>query len=302
MASALVFNIQRFCTHDGPGIRTTVFLKGCPLDCFWCHNPEAKSFAHELFYTPQICIGCGYCVVNCPEGAHKMVDNVHIFTRSACHACLSCTVGCNSRALESVAQEMSAAEVLTEVEKDRAFYEESGGGLTISGGEPTSRIAFVLELASQAQACGISTAIETCGFGQIKNFVSLIPFVNLFLWDIKDTDEERHLANTGAPLEPILRNLKEIDKAGGKTILRCLLLEGINLGEAHLARIAAIFSELSNCRGIELLEYHPLGGSKLERLGLPEQPPLRLEASSDAMSAAVTYLGGLVGYDRVLVP
>ena len=301
MSSALVFDIQRFCTHDGPGIRTTVFLKGCPLDCIWCHNPEAKSFANELFYTPKLCIGCGYCIANCPEKAHKIVENVHIFDRSACRACLACTAGCNAGALEPVAREMSVAEVLGEVEKDRAFYDESGGGLTISGGEPTSRIEFVLELASQAKASGISTTIETCGFGPTERFVSMIPYIDLFLWDIKDTDSARHLANTGAPLDPILHNLREVDRAGGKSILRCLLLQGVNLEQTHLDRIAAIYSDLSNCKGIELLSYHPLGGSKQERLG-SKQSPLDLSASSDAMSAAAAYVAKLVGRERIVVP
>lgn len=293
-------DIQRFCTHDGPGIRTTVFLKGCPLDCFWCHNPESKSLANELFYTPSLCIACGYCIANCPEHAHALTDSAHVFDRSLCRACMTCAEGCNSRALESVAREMSVEQVLAEVEKDRAFYEESGGGLTLSGGEPTAQMEFTLELTSRAKAIGISTCIETCGFGPTERFLSLVPLVDLFLWDIKDTDDQRHLANTGTPLAPILDNLRQVDRAGGPSILRCLLLAGVNLNETHLDRIAAIYRQLSHCAGIELLAYHPLGGSKLERLGYPPRPSPDLTPSSEAMSAACAYLAGLVGRERIV--
>ena len=153
----------------------------------------------------------------------------------------------------------------------------------------------------QAKASGISTTIETCGFGPTERFVSLVPFVDLSLWDIKDTDSARHLANTGAPLDPILHNLREVDRAGGTTILRCLLLQGVNLEQTHLDRIAAINSNLSNCKGIELLSYHPLGDSKQERLG-SKQSPINLSASSDAMSAATAYLAKLVGREQIVVP
>ena len=231
-----------------------------------------------------------------------LIDDAHVFDRSRCLACMTCARGCNSRALEPVAREMTVEEALAEVEKDRAFYEESGGGLTISGGEPTAQMEFTLELASRAKAAGISTCIETCGFGPVDNFIGLIPVVDLFLWDIKDTDGTRHLTNTGVTLPPLLYNLRRLDHAGGATVLRCILLAGVNLNEEHLRGIAAICRELTSCRGIELLAFHPLGGSKLERLGTRPRPTADLAPSSEAMSAARAYLAELVGREGIVAP
>lgn len=276
MARGVVFDIQRFSTHDGPGIRTTVFLKGCPLDCVWCHNPESKRFEPELLYTPMLCIGCGSCVERCPESAHAMVDGAHVFDRSRCRACLSCVTTCHAQALETTGREMTSGAMLAEVEKDRVFFQESGGGLTMSGGEPTAQIGFTLEVVSRAKAAGLTTCLETCGFGRPVDFLSLVPHVDLFLWDLKDTDEIRHLANTGVPLRPILENLRTVDRAGGVTILRCIMVPGVNVDDDHLRRIGAVRDELANCLGVELLEYHPLGAAKQERLGRPRSRAQRL--------------------------
>ncbi len=300
MASGLVSDIQRFCTHDGPGIRTTVFLKGCPLDCFWCHNPESKSFAPGLLYTAYLCIACGYCVECCPEQAHSLVNEEHHFDRSRCRECLVCAAECYTGALERVGREMTAAQVLAVAEKDRAFYEESGGGLTLSGGEPVAQPEFALEICSLARAAGISVCIETCGFGPSERFLSLVPNVDLFLWDIKDTVEARHLTNTGGAFAPILDNLRAVDRAGGRAILRCVLIPGVNLNQQHLDGVAAVFGLLTNCGGIELLAYHPLGAAKLERLGVECSRPLPAACTPDEVSSATGYLRGLVGESGII--
>jgi pyruvate formate lyase activating enzyme len=300
LASGLVSDIQRFCTHDGPGIRTTVFLKGCPLDCFWCHNPESKSFAPGLLYTAHLCIACGYCVECCPEHAHSIFNDEHHFDRTRCRECLACAGECYTGALEQVGREMTAAQVVAVAEKDRAFYEESGGGLTLSGGEPAAQPEFALEICHLAKAAGISVCIETCGFGPAERFFSLAPHVDLFLWDLKDTDEARHLASTGAVLAPILENLRRVDRAGGTTVLRCVLIPDVNLNQQHLDGVAAVFRSLANCGGIELLAYHPLGASKLERLGIECTRPLPAACAPDELVSAANYLRGLVGESGVI--
>lgn len=268
MSTGTVFDIQRFCTHDGPGIRTVVFLKGCPLNCAWCHNPESKKTNRELFYNPTCCIGCGNCVDACPAKAHSIIDGAHIFDRTLCCGCLKCVETCYSRALEEVGRRMSAEEALSEVEKDLVFYEESDGGLTLSGGEPMLQFEFSRELLHMAHAKGIHTCMETCGFAPGRNYIEILPDVDLFLWDIKDTDPIWHKRNTGAALEPILENLEAVDKAEGRTLLRCILISGVNASEQHIDAIADIYMHLRNCIGVEFLPYHELGNSKFEKLGI----------------------------------
>lgn len=290
MTTGVIFDIQRFCTHDGPGIRTVVFLKGCPLNCAWCHNPESKIMAKQLFYTPTQCIGCGGCALVCPQHAHSMVDGGHIFDRTKCTACLKCVEVCNARALEAAGKDYTVEQALAEVEKDRVFYDESGGGMTISGGEPMLQFEFTSELLRQAKAVGISTAIETSGCGQAERFLDLIPHVDLFLWDVKDTDEQRHQEFTGRPIGPIIENLKSVDAAGGGVLMRCLIVEGVNTTREHLDGIARIYSELHNTEGVELLEYHALGESKRSRLGLPIGDRILSAPSAEFMTDARRYL------------
>ena len=304
--NGLIFDIQRFCIHDGPGIRTTVFLKGCPLDCAWCHNPESKAFHRELFYTPHLCIGCGNCADDCPAGAHAMTDGMHAFDRSRCISCLKCVERCPSRALEAAGREMTAEEVIAEVERDRVFYEESGGGMTISGGEPMAQFEFTREILRAAKrkrglsqsGSGVDcplfrplhTCVETSGIGPVERYIEIAPLVDIFYWDLKDTDPDRHLANTGTALEPILANLRAVDEAGGATFLRCIMLAGVNMTEAHLDGIVATYRGLANCRGVELLEYHQLGDSKLERLGLKPRRDFSLVPDPERLAAAREYV------------
>ncbi|MBE5809363.1 MAG: glycyl-radical enzyme activating protein [Clostridiales bacterium] len=262
-----VTKIQKFCTHDGPGIRTTVFLKGCPLRCVWCHNPETQSSRMEYFHSPQFCLGCGACADACPQGAHRFTP-AHEMDRSRCTGCMACTSVCPSGALEACAAMMSPQAILQEVMKDRAFYGERGG-LTLSGGEPLLHGRAILPLLQGAKAAGITTVIETCGVFDASLLEELVPLTDLFLWDVKDTNPARHQANTGGSLQTVLVNLRRADCLGARTRLRCILLNGVNLNEPHLAALCELFHSLRHCEGIELLPYHTYGDSKNTQLGRP---------------------------------
>ncbi len=267
MTTGLVFDLKKFAIHDGPGIRTTVFLKGCPLHCLWCHNPESQSREPEISFVPSKCIGCGWCFRSCPAHCHVMRDGKHVFDRTNCVRCGICVRECYAQALELVGKPMTVEEVLTEVLKDRPFYEHSGGGMTISGGEPMAQYDFTRELLERAKQEGLHNCLDTSGFALWRQYEKLLPSVDIFLYDLKATDPARHMELTGVPLEPILRNLEALDAAGAETILRCPLVPGVNDDDAHLLAVAAIAEKLRHVREITLHPYHPLGESKLERMG-----------------------------------
>lgn len=192
----IVFNIQKFCLQDGPGIRTTVFLKGCPLHCAWCHNPESHSEKSCVLYDKEKCVGCGKCGETCQNGAHAFTTE-HTVDREKCITCGACVKACDNDALELVGKEMSVDEVLSEVLKDRAFYENSGGGLTLSGGEPLLQFDFSYEVLRQARLNGINTCVETCGFTSTEKITKIAQVTDVFLYDWKLTDDELHKRYTG---------------------------------------------------------------------------------------------------------
>lgn len=283
-----VTKIQKFCTHDGPGVRTTVFLKGCPLRCRWCHNPETQSIRQEFFYTPSYCLGCRACVAVCTEGVHAFTAE-HIINRSLCKSCNACTKACPSGALEACAQQMSAKQIMSDVMKDRAFYGEKGG-LTLSGGEPLLHGKNILPLLQTAKENGLTTVIETCGVFEPTLLDTIVPMTDLFLWDIKDTNPERHRTNTGGSLETVLANLRKADSLCAKTRLRCILLQGVNLNDEHLAALTAIYHSLRYCEGIELLPYHTYGDSKNMQLALPSAAHLEWIPTSEQMEQAKRFV------------
>lgn len=259
-----VAQIQRFCMHDGPGVRTTVFLKGCPLRCEWCHNPETQRVGSELLFYSNKCILCGLCE-SCPHKAHNFSDG-HIIRREACTACGICAERCPARALELCGQKRSIDEIIAVFERDRAFYGEQGG-VTISGGEPFFQGEAVVELLRECKGVGLSTAIETCGYADFSLIEKAIEYTDIFLWDIKDTDEARHRKYTGASNEMIISNLKKADSKGAKTRIRCILVNGVNACEEHYRSIGELALSLKNCEGVELIPYHAYAGTKSEFIG-----------------------------------
>ena len=250
--------------HDGPGVRTTVFFKGCPLRCAWCHNPEAQSAKNELLFYESKCIGCGACISSCVSGAR--IANTLAIDRESCIACGACASLCPTEASTVIGEDMSIEEILSILEKDRAFYGESGG-VTLSGGEPFAQGEAVIALLYACKKAGFSTAVETCGYADTELFRRAAPFVDLFLWDIKDTCETRHKEYTGVTLRRIHENLSSVAALHARIRLRCILINGINTEKAHYTEIAKIAKTIPNLDGVELIPYHAYAGSKAVLLG-----------------------------------
>lgn len=253
--------------HDGPDIRTTVFLKGCPLRCEWCHNPETQRSRSELLFYSKKCIMCGGCAFVCQGAAHTF-DNAHHIDRNNCTSCFSCIDVCPTNALERCGKEMGVEEILDVVERDKAFFGERGG-ITLSGGEPLLS-KDVIALLAECKKRGLSVAVETCGHVSEEILRRSLPYVDLFLWDVKDTDEERHKLHTGVSNKLILENLKLADELGATIRLRCILVRGVNTNVAHYRSVANISLGLHNFEGVELIPYHAYGGTKAVFCGMQD--------------------------------
>ncbi len=270
MAEGLIFNIQKFCINDGPGIRTTVFFKGCPLRCRWCHNPESNKTVSELLFSADKCIFCKKCALVCKNGVHVLND-CHMVLRENCTFCRECEKVCPTDALNVAGKKVTSEEVINAVLSDKEFFEDSDGGVTLSGGEPFMQYEFMLEILKKAKENSLHTCIETCGFTDREKMLEAAAFTDIFLFDIKLTDNSLHKKYTGAGNEKILGNLKALDERGSKIILRCPVIPGVNDTAEHLKGIAEIGNSLKNVMGIEIFPYHDLGTSKLLRLGKSDE-------------------------------
>lgn len=261
----IVFNIQRMSLGDGPGMRTTVFLKGCPLRCVWCHNPESYRNSPELLYRQNRCKSCGHCAEICSQ--HTLTDGVHHFRRSGCRSCFACANACPAQALEGCGTVMETSEVMKHILRDRRMCQATGGGVTFSGGEPTAQFDFLLDLIQRCKAEEIHVCLETCGFTSGENMKALAGLVDLFLFDIKETDPVKHQQFTGVDSSLILSNLRLLESLGVPAVLRCPVIPGYNDRADHFRQLGNLADSLSNVTEIHLEPYHALGEDKQAALG-----------------------------------
>lgn len=268
MNQGIVYNIQRMSTKDGPGIRTTVFLKGCPLRCLWCSNPESQEFAPQMLFFGHLCTGCGSCVEVCPHGAIKMENGHAVQDRCLCTSCGTCARVCHSKAREMSGKMMTVEEVLSVVRKDSLFFENSGGGVTFGGGEPTAAGHFFLDLAEAALDEGWHVTVDTCGYCPEDRFAQVLKVVDLLLFDCKHMDPARHKALTGIDNSLILRNMKTALKSGREIRIRMPLMPSLNDSEENIAAMAAFFLPLRK-KEIEIMPCHAFGRNKYSALGMP---------------------------------
>jgi pyruvate formate lyase activating enzyme len=266
MTEGTIFDIQRYSIHDGPGIRTTVFLKGCPLNCWWCHNPESQRYGPQLVFWKDRCIGCGDCERICPEHAVSAAGILHEIDRGKCSCCGSCAKACPAVALEMIGRTVTVEYVMKEIEKDLIFYDQSGGGVTFSGGEPLMQPEFLKSLLKECRARDIHTAVDTSGYASWDVLSGLYGFTGLFLYDIKHMDDNVHTKVTGVSNRIILENLERLAKMHSRIIVRVPLVPGINDDRANITKTARFISSIG-LREVNVLPYHRTGMDKYARLG-----------------------------------
>jgi len=266
----VVFDIQNYAVHDGEGIRTLVFLKGCPLQCLWCQNPEGQRMEPEIGYYKARCVGCGRCIESCPQNAIVPTPEGKVRTLwERCNMCGICATVCPSKARVLIGRYMKVSQVVNQVMKDSVFYRRSGGGVTLSGGDPVAQPTFSRELLSQLKNYSIHTAIETSGYLSWEEFEKIIEVTDLVLYDFKQMDSEKHKAGTGVSNELILDNAKRISRKGKMVIARIPLIPSYNDDEQNIVNLAKFLQDITD--RVDILPYHTLGTSKYEALGMTYQ-------------------------------
>lgn len=295
MKSGIVFDVERFATKDGPGIRAVVFMKGCNMRCDWCHNPEGLSFQAELLYDAQRCIGCGACVQVCPQGAHVMNPGTHGIDRSLCTSCLRCAAVCCSGALQVVGKAYTVDSLMRVLMQDALYYRNSGGGVTISGGEPLCQIDFICALLEKLCAAGIHTALETNLSVEWSMIDRALKYTCLLMFDLKHINGQAHCLHTDVLLEPVLANARRVAETEIPVIVRTPVVPGVNDDAETIRRIAGFLKKTFEAQLLyyELLTYHPMGTNKAVKLGMEElsrplKVPTRERMRALACAAAET--------------
>ena len=266
--NGIIFDIKKYAIHDGPGIRTTVFFKGCPLNCWWCHNPEGLDISAQVIYRKDRCIGCGECINVCPEGAIALSPSGVITDQCKCVHCGICVETCPGEARELVGKVVTVDHVVGEIKKDILFYDESGGGVTFSGGEPLMQPDFLLGLLDACGKLDIHRTVDTTGYADARLLLRVADRTELFLYDLKHMDSEKHRRYTGVPNEQILSNLESLAKQGANINIRIPIIPGINSDDENIDRTGAFVSSLPGAYDINILAYHSAAEGKYRNLGL----------------------------------